>query len=147
MAMADYREEDISSEESDDEEKIITKRAKGKVYELPCVSFKNPDTAEKAMKGNFLGADWKYVSRKLDVVWYECKCTCKKRLKLQLLTIDGHCQASVEVDFFQSNHSLPASNLITIGLKQDVKEKVLTYSKLGAKPIAIMEQLRQEGRY
>jgi hypothetical protein len=51
MAMADYREEDISSEESNDEEEIIKKRAKGKVYELPCVSFTNPDTAEKAMKG------------------------------------------------------------------------------------------------
>jgi hypothetical protein len=140
-----------------DDEPVLKKRSKGKPHELPCLSFANPDIAEATFKSKcVLGAYWLYISRKGDVLWYECKCGCKKRLKLKLLNITGHCQASVEVGFHDINHleepgdfigpkTFAQSNKSTIGLKQEVKEKVITYSKLGAKPETIKDQLREEG--
>ncbi len=148
--MAMYVDEDIendNSSENETEEKPKS-RSNGRIYDLAFVSFRHADTAERLLKYKFMGAYWKRVGLKGDVLWYECKC-CHKRLKLQLLDIQGRCQASFEVDFFEKEHDLIAENQTgsQAGLRPEIKDKILAYQTCGGKPATIMEQLRKEGTH
>ncbi len=137
-------EEDPVEEVEEDDEEVKAKRRGGRVYDMPCVAFRSVETAERLFKYQFMGAYWRRVGTRGDVGWYACKC-CGKRMKLQLINVDGRCQASFEIDFFDETHDYSNKENNRVGLPQEVKDKVLTYDKLGGKPVAILEQLRKEG--
>jgi hypothetical protein len=149
MASAMRYEEDVSDSGSSDSDEIAQlqkKRGKGKIYELPSVSFANVESAEThLLKKKLFGASWKRLNARVNTVWYKCK-GCDKHLKLSLIDDSLRCTISIEQEFHEIDHEhINDAQQKENGLTQEVKDKVLTYSGLGAKPVAKVEQLRTEG--
>ncbi len=68
---------------SEEEDVEPVRRSKGRKYELPSHTFENETVADKILDREFMGAYWDYKGNKNDVNWYQCRCGCKLRLKLQ----------------------------------------------------------------
>jgi hypothetical protein len=111
-------------------------------------TFETQIEAENILKHEFMGAYWKKLNTKGDVSMFQCKC-CDKRLKLQLSVTGDSCQVCVEA-FSDKTHDFNgsmAANVVKMGLTQEIKDKIIKFDKLNVKPVAIMEQLRNEGIY